>query len=79
MEKWKLKAEAGSTMFAHVSAPAYSMKAVYVTMDDKIYELDPEDGEILAQNEAKGCMMLLPQVTCADGKVFAMAELTTVR
>ena len=74
VEKWKLKAETGSTMFAHVSAPAYYNKAVYVTMDDKIYKLDPEDGEILAQNEAKGCMMLLPQVTCADGKVFAMAK-----
>lgn len=74
VEKWKLKAETGNTMFSHVSAPAYYNKAVYVTMDDKIYKLDPEDGEILAQNEAKGCMMLLPQVTCADGKVFAMAK-----
>ena len=79
MEKWKLKAETGSTMFAHVSAPAYYNKAVYVTMDDKIYKLDPEDGEILAQNEAKGCMMLLPQEPAQMARSLQWQRMTTVR
>ncbi len=73
-EKWKIQATGGNTMMQHVSAPAYYDGFVYYTSDSKVRKVDPESGEILAESEAPGSMMLLPQVTCGDGKVFAMTN-----
>ncbi|MCD2491133.1 cadherin-like beta sandwich domain-containing protein [Lacrimispora sp. NSJ-141] len=72
-EKWKIQATGGNTMMQHVSAPAYYNDYVYYTSDNKVRKVNPETGVIEAENDVPKSMMLLPQVTCADGKVFAMS------